>query len=697
MTGADRDRIQLLVDRYAAAVAYGGLAVTALALAIDPRWLREPIATLVLLLAVVALRAWPVRLSKYSYLTQSGVAAIVGALSIGPAPVVAALWGGVFVSDVLWLRKLPRAGFINAGREVVGFAAAYGPYAAVLTFTGRPELSLDLLPAMAIFVCMYFFASRALFYFTLLLRDKLEYAEKVLILRWEIISYLLTLIGSVVVIAALHALSPAGWLPVALALGVLGALTRRILEEAIGAEDLNKVHLMEVAIASNATLQGSFDQIERLAYRLLDWGDFRIYRVVDGVPTLAYRGALGRPNRGEPPEGAAPIRHEAVSTGRVVQVKDARSDPRIRSPMPEVGSLVVHPIRFGEELLGTVEVDHPKRHTYGAKDLTALSTLGNQIATAIHIAELRRPLLGTVEQISQQVTALARVTDSLRSSALAMADASQGMRAGAGELESFVSGGLQATDQLGAASRAMADQGARAAEASGTAAEVAAQKRAVIGEAIDRLVGLNGFVSASVDQVATLGTMTSRIKGFIGTIREIADLTNLIALNAAIEAARAGAEGRGFAVVADEVRDLAAQSLHAAGEARVLLEEIADQVAAVSGQMERGRDAVTGVEELSADAALALDAIVGTTGEAGRHARAIAATAADQLRAVDGLTGQIRRVAAGSARTLSETEALARRATEAAAGQADLERAIRELGDVAADLQRIARHFVVEH
>jgi methyl-accepting chemotaxis protein len=697
MTAAERDRVQLLVERYATGVAYGGLVVTLVALAIDRRWLADPVATLVLLLGVFALRVSPVRLSKYSYLTQSGVAAIVGALSVGPTPVVVGLWVGVFASDVLWLRKLPRAGFINAGREVLGFTAAFGPYAAVLALTGRPELSLDLLPAIAIFVCLYFFASRSLFYFTLLLRDKLEYAEKVLILRWEIIAYLLTLIGSVVVLAALHALSPVGWVAVALVLGVLGALTRRILEEAIGAEDLNKVHLMEGAIASNATLQGSFDQIERLAYRLLDWGDFRIYRVVDGEPTLAYRGTLGRPDRGSPPEGAAPFRAEAISAGRVIEVKDARSDPRVRMPMPDVGSLVVHPIRFGDELLGTVEVDHPKRHTYGPKDLTALSTLGNQIATAIHIAELRRPLLGTVEQIGQQVTALARVTDSLRASALAMADASQGMRAGAGELESFVSGGLQATDSLGAASRAMADQGARAAEASGTAAEVASQKRAVIGEAIDRLVGLNGFVSASADQVASLGAMTTRIKGFIGTIREIADLTNLIALNAAIEAARAGAEGRGFAVVADEVRDLAAQSLHAAGEARVLLEEIADQVSAVSGQMERGREAVTGVEELSSDAAQALDAIVGTTGEAGRHARAIAATAADQLRAVDGLTSQIRRVAAGSARTLSETEALAQRATEAAAGQADLERAIRELGDVAADLQRIARHFVVEH
>ena len=685
-----------LVERYARVVAWGGLGVAAVALAADPRWLGQPVATSLLLAAVFALRASPVRLSKYSYLTQSGVVALVGTACVGPSPVVLALWVGVFASDVVWLRKLPRAGFINAGREVLAFAAAYGPYAGVLALTGRPGLSIDLLPAAAILVCSYFFATRALFYFTLLVRDKLEYAEKILILRWEIISYLLTLAATVVIVATIRELAPVGWVAVALALGVLGLLTRRILEEAIGAEDLNKVHLMEVAIASNATLQGSFEQIERLAYRLLDWGDFRIYRLVDGSPALVYRGSLGRPDRGAPPDGAARFRAEAIDQVRDVVVKDATAGPGVKGPMPNVGSLIIHPIRFGEELLGTVEVDHPKRHAYGSKDLTALNTLGHQIATAIHISELRRPLLGTVEQIGQQVTALVRVTESLRASALALADASHGMRQGAGELETFVAGGLQATDSLGAASRTMADQGALAAEASGNAAEVAAQKRAVIGDAIARLVGLNGFVSASAGQVASLGAMTSRIKGFIGTIREIADLTNLIALNAAIEAARAGAEGRGFAVVADEVRDLAAQSLHAAGEARVLLEEIAGQVSAVSGQMQRGQEAVVGVEELSADAARALDAIVGTTGEARRHARTIATTAAEQLRAVDGLTGQIRRVAAGAARTLNETETLARRASDAAAGQADLERAIRELSEVAAELQRIARHFVAE-
>jgi methyl-accepting chemotaxis protein len=683
-----------VLNRYAQVLAIGGGGVAVLASLVDRRWMDQPIAVIVLVATVILLRVVPVRLSKYSYLTQSGIPALVGAITVGSSAVVPGLWLGVVGSD-LWLRKPVRAGFINAGREVLGFASAFGFYAAVLHYTGSPSLSLELLPAASIFVVVYFFATRSLFYFTLLVRDKLEYAEKVLILRWEIIAYLLTLTASIVAVAALQTLAPAGWVAVALALGVLGALTRQILEEAIGAEDLNKVHLMEAAIASNATLQGSFDQIERLAYRLLDWGDFRIYRYAGGETTLVYRGTLGRPNRENPASAIGALRGEVVARGAPIMVRDVRRDGRL-GVIPGVGSTIVHPIRFGDELLGTVEVDHPKRNIYGAKDLAALGTLANQMATAIHIAELRRPLLSTVEEIGQQVAALAGVTESLRATAIALSEASEGMRHGTTQLETFASGGMRATGSLSEASRAMAAQGAQAAAASSTAAEVASRNRVVIAEAIRRLVKLKGFVSASADQVATLGAHTARITGFVGTIREIADLTNLIALNAAIEAARAGREGKGFAIVADEVRDLAAQSLQAAGEARTLLEEIASQVTTVATQMENGRQAVAGVEELSADAAQALDAIVGTTGEAGRHAEAIAATAAEQLVAVEGLGAQIEQVAAGSARTRSDTEALARRAEEATRGQADLEAAIRRLGNVASDLQRIAQHFATE-
>jgi methyl-accepting chemotaxis protein len=691
-----RINVQRMLQRYTQVLIIAGLGLLFAVLLVDTRWITQPISTGLLMLSIAALRTVPVRLSKYSYLTQSAVPTLVGAVCIGPAPVVAALWVGVAAADVFGLRKQPRAGLVNAGREVIGFVASYGPYAAILTLGGAAELTLDFLPAVAILVALYFFITRALFYFSLLIRNKLESAEKILILRWEISSYLLTLIASTIVTAALATLAPVGWVAVALALGVLGLLTRQILDEAIGAEDLNKVHLMEAAIASNATLQGSFTQIERLAYRLLDWGDFRVYRVSGSQISLAYRSTLGRPGRAEPPGALHALRQQVLEAREPLIVRDVRHEPRIAGSLTQVLTLVIHPIRFGDEILGLFEVEHHKRHAYGSKDLMAMSTLASQMATAIHIAELRRPLVLTVGQIGEQVTALARVADSLRSSATALADVSLGMRQGAVELERFASGGLRATGSLANATQEMMSQGAQAAAASGTAAEVAARNRDVIGDAIARLIELKRYVATGADRVASLGAMTQRITGFIGTIREIADLTNLIALNAAIEAARAGREGRGFAVVASEVRELAAQSLHAAQEAGTLLGEIADQVAAASGQMERGREAVTGVEELSADAAKALEAIVGTTGEAGGHAKAIAATAAQQRDAVQSLTGQIEQVAASSAKSRADTDTLAKRAGEASAGQAELERAIRGLGELASDLQRIASHFAVE-
>ncbi len=685
-----------LQAEYARVLIWGGALVGVLALARDQRWIGQLPALLVIAVAIFTLRSVPIRLSKYSYLTQTGVPVLVGAVSVGAPAVVAGLWLGTLASDTLVLRKPARAGLVNAGREVLAFLAPFGVYAVVLALTRSSELTLDFLPAAATLAAFYFLTTRALFYFSLLIRAKLEAPEKMLILRWEVVSYLITLIGSVVLAAALQSLATAGWLTVLVLLALIGLVTRRILEEAIVAEDLNKVHLMEPAIASSATLQGSLAQIERLAHRLLDWNDFRVYRVSRDETVLAYHGALGRPSD-DAREGAfARLREEAVGRHVPVVVDDVRDDPRVRQPPADVASVVIFPIRFGEEPLGTIELEHHKRRMYGSRELLALGTLAHQMATAIHIAELRRPLLRTVDQIAVQVEALARVADSMRSSAVALAESSEGMRQGAAELELFVAAGLEATGSMATAALEVSEEGGHAAAASRLAAEVATRNRGIIGQAIERLVGLKGFVAASADEVAGLGALTSRITGFIGTIREIADLTNLIALNAAIEAARAGREGRGFAVVADEVRDLAAQSLHAAREAGTLLAEISSQVAGVSDQMERGRDVVAGVEELSAGAATALDAIVRTTGEAGGRAQAIAETAGRQQSAAAGLSRQIGQVAEGSTRTRQETDLLARRAAEAAAGQAELEHAIRELGLVATELRRIARHFAAE-
>jgi len=689
-------RIPTLLDAFARVLAWGGLLLAIAALAVDPRFLDVPGATLVLMALVTTVRMFPVRLSKYSYLTQSVVPAAVGALTAGPAAAVAALFVGTMAADVLWLRKPQKVALINAGREVIAFTAAFGVYAAVHTASGHPGFSADFFPAAISFAAAYFLVSRALFYFTLLVRDKLEEAERLLILRWEVVSYLLSLGAIAVSLLAIATLAPLGWVAVLGTLAALGVLARRIVEEAIAAEDFNKIHLLETATSSTAGLTTAFEHIERLAYRLLDWGDFRIPRLRDGEVPVVYRGRIGRPGREDSLADLDALRREAVQLSRPVVILDAHRDPRVVQHHPDVRSLVLHPVRFGDQVLGTLEVDHFKRHAYGQKDLTVLGTIAAQVATAIHISELRRPLVTTVDQISHEAAALARATESLRASALALTSASAGMQRTVAEQEQFVRGGLDATALLSRDASLMAEQGQLAADASRTAADVAVQKRIVIGDALQRLVHLKEFVADSSGQVAALGEVTQRITGFIGTIREIADATNLIALNASIEAARAGREGRSFAIVADEVRTLAAQSLDAARQAGALVGEISAQVESVTGQMARGQEIVAGVEKLSHEAAQALDAIKTTTGEAGEHAGRIAHTAAQQRRQAQSLTESIERVAAVARRAQGEMEGMVQQAGEAARGQADLEGAIRELGLVAAELQRIARHLDVD-
>ncbi|MDQ2670157.1 MAG: methyl-accepting chemotaxis protein, partial [Gemmatimonadota bacterium] len=455
------------------------------------------------------------------------------------------------------------------------------------------------------------------------------------------------------------------------------------------------VHLMESSIASNVSLRASFQEIERIGYRLLDWNEFRIWRCDDGAAggcRLVHRHQTGRAPTAEPSDITA-LRSEVLRTGRPVVVRYAARDQRVSVAPPLAQSLVLHPVRFGDELLGTVELEHAKRNFYGNKDVAALATLATQVATAVHIAELRRPLVQTVEQIDAQVRTLAVATESLRRSAAALAAVANSVRQSTQQQESFVRGGFEAIASLALASNDMASRGTRAADASTRAADVAAANRTVITDAIARLIALRGFVARSTEEVEALGAAARRITTFVGTIRELADLTSLIALNAAIEAARAGEEGQGFAVVADEVRELAAQSLQAARDAGRLLGEIAGQVASVSGGMAHGRELVDGVEQLSANAGQALDQIVASTGEAGGEARWIAETAAAQETALQALTLQVESLATASARTRGETDHLASEADAAARGQAELERATRELVDVASHLQTIARHF----
>lgn len=684
-----------LLLHYARALAWGGGAVLALLLALDRRWTGAWVMLLVLAAGVVALRMAPVRLSKFSYLTQVGVPALVGILVAPPATALLAVWAGTMVSDGLVLRKALTAALVNAGREVLALAAAAGFL--YLAAAGAPggEVTVDLLPAGVALLVAYFAASRGLFYFSLLLREKLPLQERLFILRWEVLGYLVTVLAAGLVLWAVHTLAPVGWIAALAALGMVGLLARTITEEAIAAEDLNKVHLMQAALTGNVSLHTALEQIEQEAHRLVDWDDLRVHRAGEGGAALVYRSRIGRPGRGDPDPALAGPRAQVLGDGRTAVFADAPAEAGVAMTDPPVHSVVIHPLKFSDRTIGTLEVEHRKVRFYRARDLNALVAIGNQVATAIHIAELRRPLLDTVEEIGGQVQALGRAADSLGGSARALAAASESLHRRAAQQEAFAQAGLEATAALARAAATTATLGSRASAGSRAAGAAAARHREAVGEAIGRLVEVQGFVRASAGHVGALGEAAGRMGALIGEIREVAELTRLIAVNASLEAGRGAGQARTFGVVAEEIQRLAGRTDQTALHASALAADIGAGVQAVLEQMAQGQTLVAGVGGLSDEAARALDAIVAGAREAGEQAATIADAAAAAEDASHDLAGQLRRLADGAGQTRGDVELLASQASAATRGQADLGEATLHLERVAADLRRIARHFVV--
>ena len=214
------------------------------------------------------------------------------------------------------------------------------------------------------------------------------------------------------------------------------------------------------------------------------------------------------------------------------------------------------------------------------------------------------------------------------------------------------------------------DETTRIAEA---AKDQSARGVAVVREASAEITRLAQTVEQSAAVVSALGKRSEAISAIVNTIHEIADQTNLLALNAAIEAARAGEQGRGFAVVADEVRKLAERTTVATAQIGGLITSIQNEIQSAITAINDGHHQAQNSADLAGQAASTLEEIHRGAEQTLDKVRAIGSTVASQSSQVSHIVAQAREImdlaernAAGARSTLDEAGHLETLATNLA-------------------------------
>jgi len=186
------------------------------------------------------------------------------------------------------------------------------------------------------------------------------------------------------------------------------------------------------------------------------------------------------------------------------------------------------------------------------------------------------------------------------------------------------------------------------AEVSVTTAGVAKEGKDMTINTANEIKVIEGAISKLSEVINILGDRSRQIGEIVTVIKDIADQTNLLALNAAIEAARAGEQGRGFAVVADEVRKLAERTAKATDEIAEMIRGIQSEVDVAEGSMEDATKKVASGVELSQKAANILGQILGKAQELQSMIQQIASATEEMSSVTDHITQDISSIAEGS-------------------------------------------------
>jgi methyl-accepting chemotaxis protein len=287
------------------------------------------------------------------------------------------------------------------------------------------------------------------------------------------------------------------------------------------------------------------------------------------------------------------------------------------------------------------------------------------------IGDLGHAINRMLTSLNGMVASIKATAEQVASAATQLYATSDQIATGAEEVAAQAGTVATASEEMTCTSSEIANNCLMAVESSQRASDSASSGFAVVQETVDEMGRIAERVKESARTVESLGARSDQIGEIVGTIEDIADQTNLLALNAAIEAARAGEQGRGFAVVADEVRALAERTTKATKEIGAMIKAIQMETRGAVSSMEEG---VKAVEKGTADAGrsgLALQEILEQANSVTMQINQIATAAEQQTATTNEITNNIQQItdvvhetAKGSQESASAANQLSRFADE---------------------------------
>jgi methyl-accepting chemotaxis protein len=264
-------------------------------------------------------------------------------------------------------------------------------------------------------------------------------------------------------------------------------------------------------------------------------------------------------------------------------------------------------------------------------NVTSQDELGVIGSSFNQIADILQSAMQRIRACSDELTSAA---GELRANAEQIANGSENVAAQAATVAT-------AGEEMAATSNDIANNCSLAVESANKACSAATSGADIVQKTVVGMSRIALKVQESARTVESLGQRSDQIGAIIGTIEDIADQTNLLALNAAIEAARAGEQGRGFAVVADEVRALAERTTRATKEIGGMIKSIQMETRSAVSAMEEG---VQEVERGTEDASLsgsALEEILAQVNEVTGQINQIATAAEEQTATTNEISGNM--------------------------------------------------------